>query len=105
MEVCTRFEGEEQTFRIVEEIPCDSTHDRAEHFLQCQPIQDATPLRDNNSSFNQETRPTIVMGNQTTDALLLTQLNPDVHPYVSPAANDLRQRGQTQPNVTSANVA
>ena len=79
------------------------------HFLQSQPIQDATPLRQQKHlikpASNQETGPTTLTGNQTTDASPLTQLNPDVYPYVPPSANDLHQRGQTQPNVTSTNAA
>ena len=66
-----------------------------EHFLQSQPIQDATPLREqehpNNPASNQETGPTTLMGNKTTDASPLTQLNPDVHPYVPPTGNDLHR--------------
>ena len=109
IEVCTRFEGEEETFRTVEEIPCDSTHDRVEHFLQSQPIQDATPLDEqessNNLASNQETGPTTLLETQIADASPLTDLNPKVEPYEPPTANNSHQIGDTKPNVTSTNAA
>jgi hypothetical protein len=45
IDVCTRFEGEEESFRTIEEIPCDdNAHDRVERFLQSQSAQNASPL-------------------------------------------------------------
>ena len=109
IEVCTRFEGEEETFRTVDEIPCDSTHDRVEHFLQSQPKQDATPLDEQETSnklaSNQQTGPTTLLETGIADASPLTDLNPNVDPYEPPTTNDSRQIGQAQPNLTSTNAA
>ena len=109
IEVCTRFEGEEETFRTVDEIPCDSMHDRVEHFLQSQPKQDATPLDEqepsNKLASNQQTGPTTLLETRIADASPLTDLNPNVDPYETPTTNDSRQIGQAQPNLTSTNAA
>ena len=109
IEVCTRFEGEEETFRTVDEIPCDSTHDRVEHFLQSQPKQDGTPLDEqepsNKLASNQQTGPTTLLETRIAGASPLTDLNPNVDLYKPPTTNDSRQIGQAQPNLTSTNAA
>ena len=110
IEVCTRFEDEEETFRTIDEIPCDNTHDRVEHFLQSQPTQDS-PLSNepkhsdsptSNRTCHQVTDPTTLVNNQMVESSPHTQLNPNVPPYLPPTANDLHHH--TQPNVTSTDA-
>ncbi|CAB3998971.1 Hypothetical predicted protein [Paramuricea clavata] len=103
IDVCTRFEGEEKSFRTIEETPCgDNAPDRVERFLQSQSSPDASPLTElehpGNFTSNQEASPTTPVENQA-----VSTLNPDARYYTPPTANDSSQYEQGQPNVRSTN--
>ena len=54
-----------------------------------------------NPPSQQKTDPTMLINNQLANSLPLTQLNPNVHPYLLPTAKDLHLYEQTQLNATS----
>ncbi len=109
IEVCTKFEGKEESFRTINDIPCDNTHDRVEHYLQSQPIQDAPPLNElehtDYSAYNQGTGPTPPVGNQMANTSPLIQLVSYMYHllrmiYISPNRIIQMQEVQTQRSIT-----
>ena len=67
------------------------------------PLDEQEPL--NNLVSKQETGPTTLLETRIADESPPTELNPNVHPYEPPTANNLHQLEQTQPNVTNTNAA
>ncbi|XP_028403955.1 uncharacterized protein LOC114526547 [Dendronephthya gigantea] len=106
IEVCTKYEDEEEIFETIDEIPCDDTHDRVEHFLQFRSVQEEPPVDEQeqygNPASNQGNDFIAPEENPITNSSTPAQLNPNVAPYhPPPTTNVLQPFEQTQPNLTS----